>query len=326
MPKEPKNASKLAGIAFDEALERLARTGPAETNAAASLGVNTIDRLITRFEDAAHTDDDGIEYWDARDLQDLLGYSKWDSFLDVVGKAQDACNQSGQPIENHFADVRKMVSIGSGAEREVLDIRLTRYACYLIAQNGDSRKKSIAFSQTYFAIQTRRQELQDEEADQYAPLSEDEKRIWLRNEIKDHNTKLASAAKGAGVITGLDFAIFQNKGYEGLYGGLDKRGIQRIKGLAKKDAILDHMGSTELAANLFRATQTEEKLKRDNIKGKEAANQTHYTVGKKVRQAIADIGGTRPEWLPTAENITKVERRMKKTLPNPAAPKLPKGK
>lgn len=316
MSGEKKDVSKLSGMAFDEALERLARTSPRETAKAesAAIGDSTIDRLITRFENAAQADDDGTEFWDARDLQELLGYAKWDSFLDVVNKAKVACSQSGQAVENHFADVRKMVSIGSGAEREVQDIRLTRYACYLVAQNGDSRKKPIAFAQTYFAIQTRRQELRDDDEEQYVPLSEDQKRLLLRDEIKNHNNKLMSTAKGAGVVEPLDFAIFQNHGYKGLYGGLDRRGIQRVKGLKAKQNILDHMGSTELAANLFRATQTEEKLRRENVKGKDAANATHYTVGKKVRQAIEDIGGTRPEWLPKAEDITKVGRRMKKAI------------
>lgn len=312
----PRDVSKLAEVAFGEALGRLAQDDQREVAAAtnASMKDDTIERLISRFEDKAQVDDNGVEFWDARALQDLLGYAKWDSFLDVVEKAKDACRGSGQVPENHFADVRKMVSIGSGAEREVPDIRLTRYACYLIAQNGDSRKKSIAFAQTYFAIQTRRQEVQDDDASQYGPLSEDQKRLLLRDEIKEHNTKLASAAKGAGVIEPLDFAIFQNFGYQGLYGGLDRRGIQRRKGLRSKQNILDYMGSTELAANLFRATQTEEKLRRDRVKGKESANATHYEVGRKVRQAIKDIGGTMPEALPPAEDIVKVGRRLKKAI------------
>ena len=325
MAKDP---TKLAGMAFDEALKRMARTAPADTAMAANAADKAIDRLIDRFEEASHQDDAGVEYWDARDLQELLGYARWESFLEVVGKAKEACRVSGQPIENHFADVTKMVPIGSGAERAIEDIRLTRYACYLVAQNGDARKKPVAFAQTYFAIQTRRQELQDnEEAEGYLPLSEDHKRIWLRNEMKEHNSKLASAAAGAGVVSGIDFAIFQNFGYQGLYGGLDKRGIQRAKGLKAKDSILDHMGSTELAANLFRATQTEDKLRREGIKGKDKANATHYAVGRKVRQTIADIGGTRPEWLPVAEDITKVERRIKKALTDPTPEKqLPKKK
>lgn len=318
MNDKPIDTSKLAGMAFGEALERLANTNPLEVTAAtnASMKDGAIERLIEQFEDAAEVDDDGTEYWTARVLQELLGYSKWDSFLEVVEKAKTACRETGQPVADHFADVRKMVPIGSGAEREIPDIRLTRYASYLIAQNGDSRKKPIAFAQTYFAIQTRRQEISDDDASQYVPLSEDQKRLLLRDEIKDHNRKLASAAKGAGVIEPLDFAIFQTFGYKGLYGGLDRAGIQRRKGLKSKQHILDHMGSTELAANLFRATQTEEKLRRDNVKGKDAANATHFEVGSKVRQAIKDIGGTMPENLPVAEDIAKVGRRLKKALAN----------
>lgn len=294
----------------DEKLNPASLTNPGPDS---GLGVaaSPIERLITQFEEAGQIDDAGVEFWDARDLQALLGYSKWDSFLDVVEKAKEACRASGQTISDHFADVRKMVPIGSGAEREVEDIRLTRYACYLIAQNGDSRKRQIAFAQTYFAIQTRRQEISDDDASQSLPLSEDQKRLLLRDEIKAHNKNLASAAKGAGVVKPLDFAIFQTFGYKGLYGGLDRLGIQRKKGLRAKQNILDHMGSTELAANLFRATQTEEKLRRENIRGKDAANATHFEVGKKVRDAIRDIGGTMPEQLPPAEDIAKVERRLK---------------
>src|SRR5690554_4380651 len=185
----------------------------------------SIDRLISAFESASQVDDDGVEFWDARDLQELLAYSKWDNFLEVVQRAKTACTGSGQDIHNHFADVRKMVSIGSGAEREIDDLRLTRYACYLIAQNADARKRPVAFAQTYFAIQTRRQEIADEDAAQHHPLSEDQKRVLLRDEIKEHNKNLASAAKGAGVVQPIDFAIFQNFGYQGLYGGLDRVGI-----------------------------------------------------------------------------------------------------
>jgi DNA-damage-inducible protein D len=212
-----------------------------------------------------------------------------------------------------------MVEVGSGAERGVDNIRLTRYASYLVAQNGDSRKREVAFAQTYFAIQTRRQEVRDDDVNQYAPLSEDHKRLLLRDEIKEHNKNLASAAKGAGVIEPLDFAIFQTFGYKGLYGGLDRRGIQKRKGLKSKDNILDHMGSTELAANLFRATQTEEKLRREKVIGKDAANATHLEVGQKVRQAIRDIGGAMPETLPRAENIVKVAKRLKKAIDEPAS-------
>lgn len=310
------DTGKIAGVAFGDALGRMANGDAAALTTNESMQEGAIERLIAQFEDAAEIDDDGVEFWTARGMQELLDYAKWDSFLEVVDKAKTACGASGQPVANHFADTRKMVPIGSGAERDIPDIRLTRYACYLIAQNGDARKQPIAFAQTYFAIQTRRQEIADEDAAQYVPLSEDQKRLLLRDEIKDHNKKLASAAKGAGVVDPFDFAVFQTFGYQGLYGGLDRVGIQRRKGLRSKQHILDHMGSTELAANLFRATQTEEKLRKDNIKGKAAANATHYDVGRKVRQAIIDIGGTMPENLPVAEDIVKVGRRLKKALAN----------
>lgn len=306
------DSTKLAGMAFDHALTGLSAEG--QEAPGASVNEGAIERLISQFEDAAQTDDSGTEFWDARDLQGLLGYAKWDNFVDVIQKAKDACRNAGAAPEDHFADVRKMVTIGSTAEREITDIRLTRYACYLIAQNGDSRKEPIAFAQTYFAIQTRRQEIQDDDLAQYTPLSEDQKRLLLREEIKEHNKNLASAAKGAGVVKPLDYAIFQTFGYKGLYGGLDRAGIQRKKGLKSKQHILDHMGSTELAANLFRATQTEEKLRRDNVKGKDAANATHFEVGRKVRQAIKDIGGTMPENLAPAEDIVKIARRLDKAI------------
>jgi DNA-damage-inducible protein D len=252
-----------------------------------------------------------VQYWYARELQTLLGYdSSWQNFSRVIDKAVNACKATENEPAHHFNDVIKMVDIGLGAMRETRDIALTRYACYLIAQNGDARKKPIAFAQTYFAVQTRRQELRDEDDALRAPTTEDEKRLILRDEIKEHNKRLASAAKTAGVIEPIDFAVFQNFGYKGLYGGLDRQGIQSAKGLKIKDNILDHMGSTEMAANLFRATQAEDKLRRENIKGKTSANKAHYVVGQKVRQAIKDIGGTMPEALPPAENIAKVERRL----------------
>jgi len=235
-----------------------------------------IEKLIAKFEDAAEVDDEGTEFWTARDLQDLLGYSGWDSFLEVVEKAKMSCKTIGQAVAYHFADVRKMVPIGSGAEREIQDIRLTRYACYLITQNGDARKKPIAFAQTYFAIQTRRQEIQDDDIAQYTPLSKDEKRLLL-----SRSKSTISILPAPRWVQPLDFAIFQTFGYKGLYGGLDLAGIQRSKGLKSKQAILDHMGSTELAANLFRATQTEEKLRRDNVQDKGAANATHFEVGSR---------------------------------------------
>ncbi len=313
---EKTSSQLLAEIAFGEALQSLKtpekQQQAAGTNAAMNDG--TIEKLILAFEEAAQTDDSGNEFWDARDLQKLLDYSDYRNFLNTVDKAKEACKTTGISVEDHFVDATDMVDIGSGASREVETIKLSRYACYLTAQNGDSRKQSIAFAQTYFAIQARRQELQDDDVAQFAPLPEDEKRVILRDEIKEHNKNLASAAKGAGVIKPIDYAIFQSHGYKGLYGGLDRIGIQRRKGLKAKQHILDHMGSTELAANLFRATQTEEKLRRENVKGKEAANRTHFEVGRKVRSAISEIGGTMPEDLPRAEDIVKVARRIKKAI------------
>lgn len=313
---EKPTSEKLAEIAFGEALRQVVtperqRTA-AHTNETMKDGA--IERLIAAFEDAAQIDDQGNEFWDARDLQKLLEYADYRNFMNTVDKAKVACKNTGISIADHFVDATEKVDIGSGATRPVETIRLTRYACYLTAQNGDARKKPIAFAQTYFAIQTRRQQVQDDDVAQYTPLPEDEKRLLLRDEIKVHNKKLASAAKNAGVVLPIEFAIFQNAGYQGLYGGLDRVGIQRHKGIKAKQNILDYMGSTELAANLFRATQTEEKLRRDNVKGKEAANQTHYTVGRKVRQAISDIGGTMPENLPKAEDIVKIGRRLKKAI------------
>ena len=278
------------------------------------LDEDSIESLIAAFEAAGQVDDDGNDHWFARELMELLGYSKWENFLNVLEKARIACVKSGHDTNHHFPDVRKMVTLGSGAEREIEDIALSRYASYLIAQNGDPRKKPVAFAQTYFAIQTRRQEILEQEAVNFSPLSEDEKRLMLREEIKEHNKSLASAAKSAGVREGFDYAVFQTNGYKGLYGGLNVPGIRRKKGLKKSNSILDFMGSTELAANLFRATQTEEKLRREKIKTKQAANEAHFEVGAKVRQTIKDIGGTMPENLPTAEDIKKIARRRKKAI------------
>ncbi|MCK5833962.1 DNA damage-inducible protein D [bacterium] len=265
------------------------------------------DKHISPFEQIKRVTDAGNEFWNSRDLAKILEYGDYRNFDSVVRKARIACFNSGNRIEDHFVDVNDMVQIGSSATREVNSVLLSRYACYLIIQNADPRKDIVAVGQTYFAMQTRRQELADEQI-------EKERRLILRNEIKTHNTKLAEAAKGAGVIEPKDYAIFQNHGYKGLYGGLTAGGIHIRKGLKKSQKILDHMGSTELAANLFRATQTEEKLKRDGIEGKDAANITHYTVGKKVRETIEELGGTMPEDLPTSESIKKLERKKKKEL------------
>jgi DNA-damage-inducible protein D len=308
--KEDSSKSKqLAEIAFCSAF-KTGRSQVSDKERTVSRD-GSITQLIERFERASRVDEDGVEYWFARDLQKLLEYVEYRNFQPVISKAIEACRNSGQPIENHFVQVHEMVEIGSKAERQISDYKLTRYASYLIAQNGDSRKTPIAFAQTYFAIQSRKQELSNNEAQQYAPLSEAHKRLLLRDEIKTHNKNLASAARGAGVATPIDFAIFQNFGYKGLYGGLDKNGIQKKKSLKAKENILDHMGSTELAANLFRATQAEEKLRREDTVGKNRANQIHFDVGKRVRQTIRDLGGTMPENLPTAENIEKVAKHLK---------------
>lgn len=263
------------------------------------------------FEDIRQVDEAGNEFWSARQLSKVLEYSEYRHFLPVIGRAREACQNSHHPVADHFEDVLDMVEIGSGAQRKIDDVRLSRYACYLIVQNGDPSKPVIANGQTYFALQTRRQELEDNA--KFAQLSEDEKRLAIRNELAEHNKHLAAAAKDAGVETPLDYAIFQDHGYKGLYGGLGAKDIHARKGLKKNQKILDHMGSTELAANLFRATQAEEKLKRDQVQGKRQANQTHFEVGKKVRQTIAELGGTMPEALPTPEqSIKQIESSQKK--------------
>ena len=262
------------------------------------------------FEELREIDESGQEFWTGRRLSKVLEYSEYRHFLPVIEKAKEACRNSGYEIQDHFEEFLGMVDIGSGAKREVPDVKLSRYACYLVVQNGDPTKPVIANGQTYFALQTRRQELADDKA--FQQLKEDEKRLFLRNELKEHNKQLVEAAQLAGVETTIDFAVFQNHGYKGLYGGLDAKGIHGRKGLKKSQKILDHMGSTELAANLFRATQAEEKLRRDKVKGKDKANQTHFEVGAKVRQTIKELGGTMPEELPVPEkSVKKLERKQK---------------
>lgn len=261
------------------------------------------------FEDIKHIDENGVEYWLARELQPVLEYSQWRRFSETVERAKEACKNSEQNIQDHFADVGKMVSLGSGSERKIDDIKLSRYACYLIVMNGAPRKEVIALGQTYFAVKTRQQEL----SENYNELSEEQKRLAIRKEMKEHNKSLAEAAQMAGIEKQRDYAVFQNKGYQGLYGGLGAKQIHERKGLKKSEQILDFMGSTELAANLFRTTQTDEKLRRENIQGKEEAGKTHYEVGKKVRQTIAELGGTMPEDLPTPKkSIKKIENEQKK--------------
>ena len=261
------------------------------------------------FENLKHINEYGQEFWYARELQPALEYSQWRYLKEAIERAKTACANSGQNMSDHFAEVRKMVEIGSNAKREIEDIALSRYACYLIVMNGDPRKEIIALGQTYFAVKTRQQELIED----YDRLSEEQKRLAIRNEMKRHNSALASAAQEAGINQPIDFAIFQNYGYMGLYNGLKAKDIKERKGLQKNQDILDYMGSTELAANLFRATQTEEKLRREHIQGKSEANKTHYEVGKKVRQTIKELGGTMPEDLPTPEkSVREIEKENKR--------------
>ncbi|AJS57810.1 DNA damage-inducible protein D [Paenibacillus sp. IHBB 10380] len=264
-----------------------------------------IDGHVSPFEEVRQVDENANEYWTARSLAKILDYTDFRNLEKTIMKAQTACMNSGQEVENHFVKSNEMVEIGSGAKRSIRDYRLSRYACYLIIQNADPAKEIVALGQTYFAVQTRKQEV-------FEQATEDERRIMLRDELRKHNIQLADAAYQAGVLTTIDFAVFQNHGYKGLYGDLDAKGIHNHKGLKKSQRILDHMGSTELAANLFRATQTEEKIRRENIQGKEEANQAHFDVGVKVRQTIRELGGTMPEDLPTHEDVKKVERRLQR--------------
>lgn len=263
-----------------------------------------------RFEDIKHIREDGSEYWSARELAPALEYTQWRNFENVIKRAMIACENSGHSILDDFAEVSKIVEAGATSKPKK-DYELSRYACYLIVQNGDPRKEVIALGQTYFAIQTYRQEL----ADHYNQLDEDRRRLVVRGDIKQWNQLLAETAHDAGVITNEEFAIFQNAGYMGLYGGLDVDDIHSKKKLSAEQKILDFMGSTELIANLFRISQTEEKLRKDNIIGAEKATSTHYAVGREVRKAIEKIGGTMPEDLPTPEkSIQQIEKEQMERL------------
>lgn len=269
------------------------------------------DYTESYFESIKHINEYGQEYWLARELSKVLEYKDFRNFELTVFKAMEACKNSENKISDHFGEVTEMVPIGSGAQRGLKSYQFSRYACYLIVMNGDSSKKIIALGQTYFAVKTRQQEL----IENFDELTENQKRLAIRREMTEHNKQLVAAAKDAGVETSLDYAIFQNYGYMGLYGGLKAKDIQKRKGLKEKQNILDHMGYEELAANLFRATQTESKLRRDHIEGKENANQTHYNVGKEVRDTIERLGGTMPENLPTPlKSIKQIEREQNKEL------------
>lgn len=262
------------------------------------------------FEDIKHVNENGSEFWYARELMIILEYSKWENFEKVINKAKETCENSGITVVDHFPDVRKTIKMPKGAEKTILDYKLSRYACYLIAQNGDSRKKVIALAQTYFAIQTRKQELTEKE---YSMLTEEEKRFYQRDLTRKGNYSLNIAAKNAGVK---NFDKFHNSGYKGLYNGETAADIAKRKGLRYREDILDNMGSDELIANLFRISQTEQKLRKDNIQGEKDANSMHYSVGKKVRKAIADIGGTMPEDFPTPKKSLKELEKERKQLEN----------
>jgi DNA-damage-inducible protein D len=256
--------------------------------------------LNTNFEDIKHVDENNVEFWTARELFPLLGYARWDSFEEVIKRAVNAALNSGQVPENHFRQLTKMVGIGSNSKRSVADWKLDRYACYLIAQNGDSKISQIALAQTYFAIQTRKQEV-------FENLSDTERRLFIRGEVSNENKKLFQTAKNAGVS---NFGLFNDAGYRGLYGSSLSE-IEKRKGIKKGD-LLDTAGSTELAANLFRITQTDEKIKKDNIKSEPEAQRAHFMVGGKVRQTIKDIGGQLPENSKPEKHIKEIKKEIKK--------------
>lgn len=269
---------------------------------------NSNNNYHSPFESIKQIDNDGNEYWFARDLQEVLEYSEWRNFSKIIEKAKNACETSGHRVQSEFVDTNKLVDVGANLQRNIQDIVLSRYACYLIAMNGDPRKEVIALAQTYFAVKTHEQE-------QLELQKEDSLRLQIRQDIKEHNISLAEAANQAGIKEPRDYAIFQNEGYKGLYGGLGVKQIHARKGLKKSQKILDHMGSTELAANLFRATQTDEKLRREGIKGKPQANKVHHDVGAKVRQTIKELGGTMPEDLATpTKSIQQIKKERQRKL------------
>ena len=262
--------------------------------------MNELEKINeTIFESIKHVDEDGNEYWYARELQKVLEYTEWRKFVGVIKKAINSCKASNYVTSDHFVGADKMINLGKGGQRKVSDYKLSRYACYLIAQNGDSRKKVIALAQTYFAIQTRKQELLEQE---YNSLTEDEKRIYQRNQARKGNYNLNKTAVNSGVK---DLARFHNAGYKGLYNGETANDIAKRKGLRYREDILDNMGSDELIANLFRISQTNQKLINDNVQGEGNANDVHYNVGREVRNTIKRIGGTMPEDLPTPDKSLK---------------------
>ena len=268
-----------------------------------------IDKNNKSFENIKHIDENGVEFWYARELMPILQYSNWQNFEKIIDKAKISCENSGISVFEHFIDVNKLSKRANNAEVEIKDYELTRYACYLIAQNGDSRKKVIALAQTYFAVQTRKQEISEKE---YSLLTEDEKRFYQRDLTRKGNYSLNQTAKNAGVK---NFDRFHNAGYKGLYNGETADDIAKRKGLRYREDILDNMGSDELIANLFRISQIEQKLKKDNIQTETEANKTHYNIGKNIREVIAKNGGTMPEELPTPKkSLKQLEKENKKSL------------
>ena len=261
------------------------------------------------FEDFKKVNEFGAEYWSAREIQSLLGYTQWRRFEGAIKRALTSCKQSGNTPENHFADAGKMVDLGSGSVREVPDYNLSRFACYLIAQNGDPRKPEIANAQKYFAVQARKQEISD-------AIAADVERLELRKQTAEEFKALSGAARSAGVHDKM-FGVFHDAGYKGMYGGLGRDAIKKYKGISEKENLMDRMDTTELAANQFRMTQTRDKLARERVNDQQSAIRTHESVGREVREAIKRIGGKLPEELPPAEHIKQVEKRVKR-----AAPKL----
>ena len=264
--------------------------------------------INNKFEGIKHIDEYGFDYWEARELMVVLEYNKWENFHRVIKSAMIACASSGGSVYDHFPEVRKMVEVGLKTKRKVLDYKLSRYACYLIAQNGDSRKKTIALAQTYFAIQTRKMEISEKE---YSKLTEDEKRLYQRDLTRKGNYSLNQAAKKSGVK---NFDKFHNFGYKGLYNGLTANDIAKRKCLRYREDILDNMGSDELIINLFRISQTEQKLQKDNIKTEKDANITHYKVGSKIRETVKELGGILLEDLPTSDKSLKQIEKENKTF------------
>ena len=268
--------------------------------------------MVKTFEGIKHIDASGVEFWFARELQEVLQYKKWENFEKVIKTAQIACMISQHEVKDHFPDLRKMINTGKGAMRKVKDYKLTRYACYLIVMNGDPRKEIIAHGQTYFAVKTRQQEFNE----LYTQLTEDDKRLFLRGDIRQKNMLLAEAAQRAGIITPVEYAVFQDFGYRGLYNGETAGDIANRKGIdAEKESILDYMGSLELAANLFRIATTEDVLRKNKVDNIQVANETHYDVGKAVRDTLVRTGATMPEQLPKPnKSIREIEKDKKKRI------------